>query len=301
MAKKEKKEKKPFSWWGLIRRVAIVAGAVFIAASLLNFVGLSIGLSTLATTYVANAALAVSAIGLGGLGLSASASLVTGAVNLFRVIFSKKYRDQLKAKRLAKKKEKEQNKQNNKNKEKEETLEQVETLTNDNEQEDKRTDNLESLLDEVPSLVPQDNKDQTVVLQDPAPINDETKVKASNRAAGLYDKMSQEGKEFYDSIMKKNTPAYLFGELSRVEAIVLKEEYDKAVKQYKVLAKDRELNAEESKDAAKVAALKSKLTSYIRRKDANEKSTVDEEKIRTVMVDVEDNKINKDTKKTGKR
>ena len=71
--------------------------------------------------------------------------------------------------------------------------------------------------------------------------------------------------------------------------------------QYKVLAKDRELNAEESKDAAKVAALKSKLTSYIRRKDANEKSTVDEEKIRTVMVDVEDNKINKDTKKTGKR
>lgn len=284
---KEKKEKKKFSWWGLIRRVAIVTGAIFIGASLLNFVGLSLGLSTLATTIFANTALAVATVGLGGMALTAASSLVTGAVNLFRVIFSKKYRDQLKARRQARKAEKQLSKENKREKknEKKNAKENKEELVNNTDKE-KVTEELPVVEEE--QVVTQ-NPVQTEVIE--TPVVTEAKAKVSNKAAGMYDKLTKESQELYNSIIKKNTPAYLFGSLSRAEAVVLKAQYDDCVKQFKASAKEGPLDETQSKEVAMATALRSKLAAYIRSKDANEKATVDNDKISSVKKEVEEVKI----------
>ena len=253
-----KNKEKKTTIWKVLRTIAMIGGGLFIAVSLLNPLGLSLGLGAFASTVFANVTFVAALAAVGTMGASAVTAAGVGLVNGFRYIFSKKYRARVKARRaekkLAKAAEKEQKREANRENEV------VNTITN--EQEITREPEVTQEIVDAPTI------------EDPIVSEAPTTVKSSNKAGGMYDKLSDENKALYDEMIKKNKAEQLFDGLSRGAVVILKDEYNNVVKELRNKVKNgEELTDEEQKTLVEASALRTKASSYIRSKDAVSKDT----------------------------
>ena len=247
---------KVFSW-KTIRRTAIGGFAVATVFSLLSSVA---GIAAIPTVVAAglSTAITIGAVGAAGLGVVGTAVAVgKGAVNGLRYIFSKSYRNQVRQNRLNKKNKNKVNENVNVN---EQTLAKEKTrkpnifkrffnkLFN-------RNKNKQNVVEE-PKVI-----EETKVVEEPIKVN------PSRKASGFYDKLSDDNKNLYDTIVSKNKPSVLFDGLSADQARVLKETYSDSIKEYRAIAKTRDLTDEEQKEVLHAVALRTKINAYIRKKD----------------------------------
>ena len=259
---------KVFSW-KTIRRTAIGGFAVATVFSLLSSVA---GIAAIPTVVAAglSTAITIGAVGAAGLGVVGTAVAVgKGAVNGLRYIFSKSYRNQVRQNRLNKKNKNKVNENVNVN---EQTLAKEKTRKPNifkrffnklfNRNKNKQNVVEEPKVIEEPKVVEEPEAvEETKVVEEPIKVN------PSRKASGFYDKLSDDNKNLYDTIVSKNKPSVLFDGLSADQARVLKETYSDSIKEYRAIAKTRDLTDEEQKEVLHAVALRTKINAYIRKKD----------------------------------
>ena len=302
-----------FSWKSL-RKLGtaglVIVGVNALASGLgvLPFVStaFAVGLSAVATT--------LALVGVGVIGVAVAASAVKVLVNALRYVFSKKYRNQVKERRQARKLEKQQKREQKKNKNKtqnnvqEQTQEQEQT--NNKNQGKRKRSGLFSWLKKRAKK----NKNKTVSQEEvapvgeetPAPVVEETKepvvenkaVKKTTKAGGYYDAMTDDNKNVYDGIIKKNAKN-IFEGLDRSQVQQMKELTNGHVKSFKTRIKQGEvLNEQEQMELARASALYIKANNILKKMDKieSEKSTLTEEQVSEVY-----KKVGAEKKSSGKR
>jgi len=302
-----KKEKKSF--WKRLRTFAIaslVVVGIGAAASMLAFIPV---FSIAATIAVSNIATMATFVGMAGTAIAGVTALTAGVVNGLRYIFSKKYRNQVRDKRTQRTKNNEQEHDREKENKKEKTnifkrlwnklfgkkKGKENSVTNDTPElapaEEILEDNNpveENVIDNTntntktnadANLNRMDKGDSQVV--EPTPV-----AKKSSKAAGMYDVLSDENKALYDTIVKKNKPAQMFDGLSRAEAVYLKETYNALITGCRAKVKSGEtLTAEEEVNLVHAAALRTKITAYIKTKDSAELESLGNEEDKKKITD----------------
>lgn len=283
--------------WKTARRLVIygLAGsALFMGLSGIAAIGaISTAVAAGISTVMTIGAVAGMGAAIGGIGLTVAKGLVNGV----RYIFSKSYRNQVKENRKNKKNKNKDNtnvnartNQRNETKEKKPNIfkrmfnklfkrknkdnvveTEPEQLPRVDEEESLQRHEEEEVRErpheiEVTPIVNEEerreNPDLTVITPEQQP-----KVNTSRKAAGFYDKLSDDNKALYEDIVKKNKPAHLFGSFSADEARKLKETYNDTIKEYREIAKERELTDAEQKTVLAAIALRTKVSAYIRKKD----------------------------------